>query len=919
MRRFVLCATLLVVATEALGEGQPPRPPKLSPGAGVTPGGFLFNVIPSTSRLKVYGLDGGTRAAYVVQPGEGHVLGVADSGARVTSVSTGGVRQRMTTSFEEKRGPGAARLVFRDPSGNILATREPEILAGSSVEVRGDEAYYVRRVGPDYVVFRASAAELETAVIKVPADRIRHKTGRVDSVTLHASSAGLVAEFHGPYSSVYADVSNPGRLLVPDATVACGGSRYSPVWPVAGGGIARISPGSAAARLETFDAGGLMTSMTDLQPASTFAVLPDGSLLAMRNGEMFVLDDRGREISHVVLAPDDEGLLVALPGTGGSSPLREGATGAEWAEAAIKARAPLGSELVAARDPEGVVRRFARVLDGVHGVESSRTALRLFFDSRGFAYQLERRSHTRGVPPVPTDVQSVSGPGDRWDGILKIASSLAEPDGPSWFRRETARALLAAGPDKAPAWALETVIGAVSSGLDSESVGLLPEAAFTPALAEIVSATERARLDRLGPAPAFDEAELESEFDYGAMNEFAAALYNRELHVPAMRFPALVLSCGSGATPQRLEAVARALLQPSPGLWWAGAPDLELDVDEPPPAEPLGSDATQAQAVTQERYAVAAGQIGSLLGAALHSDDPDERALAQALAPAYGLSIDVVAYRRDVLTRPGLDTTAVPLLLIDRTLGSAEWTRLMADALASIRSRAADPVACVTSPMGAMQDRYCLTLLEVFAPLMYRGLVPGTPLISRQAEILALAHSPKAPPEVRLQGKLTSVLAGSATTAEFVDVWREESLPRYIRQAALRGLSGSAPGSAPPGGPAALEHELREGHLDPEDSSALLGALATADPAAARRLALEHWEKGDVPLEGGERDDHAASPWIASLDPQDATASPGVHAALKRLLEDEKNGPAASALLSKAGDPDALPAVIEAARTGCLA
>ena len=146
MRKFSLCAALLAIASEALGGGQLPHPPKLSPGAGVTPGGFLFNVIPSTFRLKIYGLDGGTRATYEVQPGEGHVLGVADSGARVTSASAGGVRQRTETSFGETRRPGAARLVFRDPRGNVLAAREPELLAGSGVEIRGDEAYYIRRV-----------------------------------------------------------------------------------------------------------------------------------------------------------------------------------------------------------------------------------------------------------------------------------------------------------------------------------------------------------------------------------------------------------------------------------------------------------------------------------------------------------------------------------------------------------------------------------------------------------------------------------------------------------------------------------------------------------------------------------------------------------------------------------------------------
>jgi hypothetical protein len=911
---FWLYAAYLAVAAEAFGAGSAPRAPKIAAAAGVTPGGFLFNVVPAASRLKLYGLDGGTRAAYALQPGEGFVLGVADTGARVTSSSARGVRRR-GMPFEEGREPAAARLVFRDPRGNVLATREPEILRDSAVEVRGDEVYYVRRVEGEYVVFRTSAAELETAVARTSSDRVRRETGRVDSVTLHASAAGVVAEFHGPYRAVYVDVANPGRLIAPDATLACGESRYAPVWPRAGGGITRISSGSAAARLETFDLAGRIASTADLAPASRFAVLPDGSLLAMRGGEIFVLDERGRETSHVVLAPDEEGLTIALPETSGAPPLREGATGADWAEAVLKTGAPRGGEAVAARDPNGALERFARVQDSDPGAGRSREALRMFFDSHAFAYVLGR-PRDAAVQPAPPATDTRAEAAARWDGILTSASARAHPDGPAWFQRETARALLAAGAEKAPAWALEVVVEAVSSGRDADSAGFLPEAAFTPALAEIVSALERERLDRLEPLPAFDEADVEASEDGGAAADFFGAMQNRELRLSATRFPALVLSCASGATPQRLEVVARALMAPAAGLWWEGAQGVADDENEPTPPEPRGAETAQARSVAQARFADAAAAVSGLLGPASRSGDADERALAQALAPMYRLPIDAAGYRRDVLTRPALETIAVPVLLMDRSLGSVEWSRLMADSLAAARAHAADPVGCLASPMRAMQDRYCQTLLEVFGSLTYGDQSPGSPQNARRAEILALARSPEAPAEVRLQGQLLRVLTGGATAAEIVEVWREKDLPRYVRQAAL---AGSRTGSVPDGLPDALQRELRNERLSSEDAAALLEALRTADKAAARRIALERWEKGNVPLTGGERDDHETSPWIAALDPQDAVTSPAVHAAFRQLLSDEKNGPAAAALLSKAGDAEALPRVLEAVRTGCLA
>ena len=66
-----------------------------------------------------------------------------------------------------------------------------------------------------------------------------------------------------------------------------------------GGGIARVSPGSAVARLETFDADGRIVSTVDLEPASQFTVLPDGSLLVTGG---FDVNDSG-QLGAVVIVP----------------------------------------------------------------------------------------------------------------------------------------------------------------------------------------------------------------------------------------------------------------------------------------------------------------------------------------------------------------------------------------------------------------------------------------------------------------------------------------------------------------------------------------------------------------------------------------------------------------------------------------
>jgi hypothetical protein len=182
--------------------------------------------------------------------------------------------------------------------------------------------------------------------------------------------------------------------------------------------------------------------------------------------------------------------------------------------------------------------------------------------------------------------------------------------------------------------------------------------------------------------------------------------------------------------------------------------------------------------------------------------------------------------------------------------------------------------------MRSMLDPYCKVLGGVFEFLMYGADRPGAPQNLRRAEVLAFARSRDAPAEIRLQGQLVRVMTGSATAVEILEIWREKELPRKVRRGSLVAPQGR---SAPVGFPEALERELRSERLSSEDGAMLLQALRNADKGAAHRLALERWEEGEVVLESGSSDDHQTSPWIASLEPQDAAASPRIHAALRVL------------------------------------
>ena len=77
--------TAALFAFQALVAAAAPAPRgRLEPGFGVTPGGLVWTVEPAARRLVLRDLEGVERAVFPLGD-ENHVLGVADSGARVTA------------------------------------------------------------------------------------------------------------------------------------------------------------------------------------------------------------------------------------------------------------------------------------------------------------------------------------------------------------------------------------------------------------------------------------------------------------------------------------------------------------------------------------------------------------------------------------------------------------------------------------------------------------------------------------------------------------------------------------------------------------------------------------------------------------------------------------------------------------------
>src|SRR5262249_35066938 len=274
----------------------------------------------------------------------------------------------------------------------------------------------------------------------------------------------------------------------------------------------------------------------------------------------------------------------------------------------------------------------------------------------------------------------------------------------------------------------------------------LREDAYSNELAELESAVDRSLLVR--PE---DETSPASEswtivLDAPRMNRFSGSF-----HFPPGRFPALLLSCLSGADARTFEAAVRALMEPAQKELLLAEAELSVRprLDGLPPR------------LERSKFEEESATLATLLLQARLHGDADVRAGALLLSPYYRLPLDGTRFRQDVLVRPQIARLAAESLLEDRSLPSAEWTALFSEMFATPRKASPNPLACLEAGPWAVQadDAYCALL----ATLQIRTASAGgddAPDPGRTREVMAFTTSPAAPPEIRLQGKLGRVMAG---------------------------------------------------------------------------------------------------------------------------------------------------------------
>ena len=858
---------------------------------GVTPGGLVWSV--SNGRLVLSGTDGDERTSFALAPKEGDVLGADDSGARVTTADKKGLGG-FAAGWGEETPEGSARFAFRDSSGNALAVREVRSLRGSGPAVLGAEVFSVLRTGSSWTVFRTNAAEEAAPLAKVPVEKVLAETGKSQRVAVHATPAGVLLELRGPYRAVYVDVARPDRFLMPDPAAACGRGGYESAFPVRGQALALVSRNGAGGslRFERLSSDGKLEGSFDLGEGGTVHAMPGGGFLVLQGSSVRTFDEDARELSRAAL-PSGNPVAARLAGTR----LGPEDGGAAWAELALVGNAAAFSpEGLAAlrRDADGALGRLRQVADGDPAVPQARLALgwtlnavRMFDENGGFRRGGQARNET--------------------DRMLRSAQAMAEAEAPRWFRRALAIPLLSRV-GEAPPWVREALVESVILGEAGDELDMLPAAAYTPELAELVSAVDRSRIERFEKAhPLADALTLAS----GGGEEMPSE--SIRFHVPAARFPDLLLACLEGAGPIGFPAALAALGQ----VAWPlearayvseGFEDDEAQVDS---SDREAADARDAEALSETD---AAGRVASLLLYVARSSDPDLRGGAAILSPYFGLPVDPTRWRGDVLARPGAATLALPSLLKDRTLPAAGWTRLFGETILAARKRSPDPMLC-SDVMSAFQpdgprDPYCYLLASVFAfgAMSESGAGP-----TRGAEVAAWAASPASPPEIRLHARIGSVYSGSATATERMAFWRDPELPLKVRQTALVswGDSSALVEMAPE-----LARELREERLSPPEERVLVDSLKQVDPTALARLAAEKWERGTVPL--GDGNEALAESWTRALDAGAVSSRPELREALEKALDDPGAGPQAASLLAKTGNRAALPRLVFAIRTGCL-
>ncbi len=861
----------VALAFLALQAAAAPRS-RVEPGFGVTPGALVWTVEPAARRLVLRDLQGAERAVFPVGD-EGHVLGVADSGARVTAPTPDGFRRQPARAGQERRVE--ARYVFRFADGSVRATVSTFAARGSEPAFLGDEVHLLRRERGAWSVVRV-APDGETPVGAIPEEAVRRRVGRPSGPRLSAGAGGIAVLFPGTRGEAAARLDHPEALFVPDPLAACGEGRTRFVLPHPSGLLrvsVRTAPstdgedrGDPLAVAELFDDSGRLSRSVALGPWNELFPLPDGGLLALDGMEALRFDDRFAEVSRSVI-PLEEG---SDPGAAARvvdqlrrlEALGARARGADWAELALLPGAPASRFLDrAGDDAPGALERLAQVADGEPGAIEAAQA-------------------------VPLLLEVLRG--DRRTAFLDDLRTRAEEDGPLWLRRVAAFQLLAASPREAPAWTLPVVAGAIAAGaLDDGNVSL-PDEAFTPELAELVTAVDRARIDRFAWERPGD---VESLLAGSANDLFLGSWGELRFHAPADRFPRTLLDCTAGP-PSAAGLLALARVTDA-----ATAAPAEASVVTPSDGEENGPS-------TRGRSAEERGSLASLLLQAMASSDPGLRASARAIGPLAGLPVDPVRFRAEVLRRPDLGAFAFIGLSVDRSLPAREWNALFLELFLGARAASKDPSACTL--LGAAEgrgrgevssDRYCslYTFVQFAASDMYEDEErEGTFSRERLALLREYARSGAAPPELRLDLRLGRAVRGTATEEDVVEVLGERDLPPVFRRLALQRPPEGSPRLA-----SYLERELAALRVAPGERGSWLDALKRVDAAAADRVAAEAWARGTVPLD---LDDGEAGAYARALDPERVRGSAPLQAALRRARALPAASLEAATALALAGD-----------------
>lgn len=872
--------TAVLLAVQALGAvAAPPPRGRLEPAFGVTPGGLVWTVEPVARRLVLRDPEGSQRAVFPLGD-EGHVLGVADSGARVTAPTPDGLRRGLARSGQERQVE--ARYLFRFGDGSVRATVATTVLRGSEPAFFGDEAWLLRRDAGRWNVVRL-AADGETPYGSISEAAVNQKVGRPSGPRLFAGAGGVAVLFPGTRGDAAVRLDRPGVLYVPDPLEACGEGRARLVLPHAEGVLivsVRTAPwqdegdqGKPLAVADVVDDAGRVVRSAALGPWNEVLPLPDGGLVGIDGMESARFDDRFAEVSRSVMAleegSDPADAARVIEQLRRLDRLGSRATGADWADLALLPGAPASRYLDRAiEDPAGALERLGRVADGEPGALEASKAAALLLGAL--------RPDVRGA-------------------LLAQLREGVEAGAPAWLRRRTAWALLSAAPSGAPPWALPAVAEAIASGTDAEGFSP-PDEAFTLELAELVTAVDRARIDRI----IRERPEVADGLLAGNLEEALSGSFDElRFHAPVRRFPRTLLDCTAGppsaAGLLALARVSEAALESSPSAFGLARGDAESD------------------------GAIAArGGLAATLLAAQASPDPGLRSSALALGPLVGLPLDAVRFRADVLKRPHLAAFAFLGLVGDRSLSPRAWVGLFSELFTSARAASPDPSACALSGSPVLQadgasslDRYCNLFAIVHFAALDLGDDDDPAFVSRERIGLLgeFARSASAPPELRLDLKLGRALRGTASEEEVVEILGERELAAVFRRVVLGKLPAGSTRLA-----AHLERELSSGRLAPSERGVWLDTLARIDAPAGDRVAAEAWTRGLVPLDA---DDGDAGAFARALDPERVRASEPLRAGLRRARELPAVSLEAATALVRAADPGSASALVKVLLETC--